>query len=276
MEDCMVDEQEWQEEFVVLRSGIERLASMVQDLVATQNQPTTQAQASMISKVETPQIPAILISNPTTTRPYGIEMDFQLAGKQILVPRATIPQVVMTTTPTVVNIVPLHNEQIFHGAPSEGMGRLDEFEDQFLEMHKEIKALRGKDLFGKEINNLCMVLNVRVPPKFRLPKFEKYKGNSCPHSHLIMYVRKMSMHTEDQRLLIHYFQDSLLGATLKWFGRDFSKKKEQTVSVISRGRKRQYQPQQISAVTPIVIQAPRQSVQRTQPQQPRQRAPQQN
>src|SRR3954469_24195445 len=36
-------------------------------------------------------------------------------------------------------------------------------------------------------------------------------------SHLIMYVRKMSMHTEDQRLLIHYFQDSLSGASLKWY-----------------------------------------------------------
>src|SRR3954463_16645935 len=100
----------------------------------------------------------------------------------------------MTTTPAVLNTIPLHNEQIFHGAPSEGMGRMDEFEDQFLEMQKEINALRGKDLFGKEVNNLCLVPNVRVPAKFGIPEFEKYKGNSCPHNHLIMYVRKMSMH----------------------------------------------------------------------------------
>ncbi|XP_058783752.1 uncharacterized protein LOC131658480 [Vicia villosa] len=96
-------------------------------------------------------------------------------------------------------------------------GRLEEFEDQFLEFQKEIKAFRGKYLFGKEVNDLCLVPNVRVPTKFRLLEFEKYKGNSCPHSHLIMYVRKMSMHTEDQRLIIHYFQDSLFGAALKWY-----------------------------------------------------------
>ena len=32
-----------------------------------------------------------------------------------------------------------------------------------------------------------------------------------------MYVRKMSMYTNDQRMLIHYFQDSLTGATLRWY-----------------------------------------------------------
>ncbi|XP_058741242.1 uncharacterized protein LOC131613604 [Vicia villosa] len=129
----------------------------------------------------------------------------------------TIHQAIVTATPAVINTIPLHNEQIFHGAPSKGMGRLEEFEDQFLEMQKEIKSLRGKDLFGKEENDLCLVPNVRVPTKFRLPEFEKYKGNFCPHSHLIMYVRKMSMHTEDQCLLIHYFQDSLFGAALEWY-----------------------------------------------------------
>ncbi|XP_058751472.1 uncharacterized protein LOC131624533 [Vicia villosa] len=186
MEDDIVDDQEWQEEVAVLRSGIEILTSMVQDLVAAQNPPLTQAQTTVISEIETAQIPAIPVTNPTTTRPYGIDMNFQLAGQQIPVPHTIIPQAIMTATPAIVNTVPLHNEQIFHGAPSEGMGRLEEFEDQFLEMQKEIKALRGKDLFGKEVNDLCLVLNVRVPPKFRLPEFEKYKGNSCPHSHLII------------------------------------------------------------------------------------------
>ena len=33
----------------------------------------------------------------------------------------------------------------------------------------------------------------------------------------MMYVRRMSTHTDDQRLLIHFFQDSLAGAVLKWY-----------------------------------------------------------
>ena len=32
-----------------------------------------------------------------------------------------------------------------------------------------------------------------------------------------MYIRRMSTHTDDQRLVIHFFQDSLIGATLKWY-----------------------------------------------------------
>ncbi|XP_058745989.1 uncharacterized protein LOC131618847 [Vicia villosa] len=376
MEDGIVDDQEWQEEVAVLRSETAQI----------------------------PAIPAIPGASPTTTRPYGIDMDFQLAGQQIPVPQTTIPQDIMTTTSAVVNNIPLYNEQIFHGAPSKGMGRLEEFEDQCLEMKNEIKALRGKDLFGKEVNDLCLVPNVRVPAKFRLLEFEKYKRNSFPHSHLIMYVRKMSMHTEDQCLLIHYFQDSLSGAALKWymsldsthirtfhdlgeafirqskynidmapdrdqlcamsqrekesfkeypqrwrelaaqsippmeekemtkvflktlskfyyekmvasapndftemvnmgmrleegiqeghlvkeassslssggvkrFGSNFAKKKEETISAISRGRKTRYQPQQIAVITLVVSQAPPQNLQKPQPQQPRQQAPQQN
>ena len=58
---------------------------------------------------------------------------------------------------------------------------------------------------------------MKVPTKFKVSKFERYKGKSCPCDHLVMYIRKMSTHTDDQRLLIHFFQDSLTGAALKWY-----------------------------------------------------------
>ena len=32
-----------------------------------------------------------------------------------------------------------------------------------------------------------------------------------------MYARKMSTQTDNQQLLIHYFQDSLTGAALRWY-----------------------------------------------------------
>src|SRR4051812_39379118 len=102
-------------------------------------------------------------------------------------------------------------------APSEIHDRMDGFQDQFEELQKEMKALRGKELFGKNVHDLCLVPNVKVPAKFKLPEFEKYKGNSCPQAHLVMYIRKMSTHTDDQRLLIHYFQDNLTGAASKWY-----------------------------------------------------------
>ena len=89
--------------------------------------------------------------------------------------------------------------------------------DQFLELRKELKMLRGKDLFGKSVVELCLVPNVKIPVKFKVPDFEKYKGNSCPPSHLVMYARKMSTLTDNDQLLIHYFQDSLTGVALCWY-----------------------------------------------------------
>ena len=84
-------------------------------------------------------------------------------------------------------------------------------------MKREMKALRGKEPFGQNVNELCLVINVKIPAKFKVPDFEKYKGNTCPRAHLVMYVRRMSTDTDDQRLLIHFFQDSLTGVALKWY-----------------------------------------------------------
>ncbi|XP_050896594.1 uncharacterized protein LOC127103370 [Lathyrus oleraceus] len=84
-------------------------------------------------------------------------------------------------------------------------------------MQKEIQALRGKYLFGKNAHDLCLVSNVKIPTKFKVPYFEKYKGNSCPLSHLVMCARKMLTETDNHQLLIHYFQDCLIDAALKWY-----------------------------------------------------------
>lgn len=59
-------------------------------------------------------------------------------------------------------------------------------------MQKEIQALRGKYLFGKNTHDLCLVPNLKILHKFKVQDFEKYKGNSCPLSHLVLYTRKMS------------------------------------------------------------------------------------
>jgi len=59
------------------------------------------------------------------------------------------------------------------------------------------------------------VPNVVVPPKFKVQDFDKYKGNTCPRVHLTMYVRKMSTQVYNDKMLVHFFQDSLTGAAQK-------------------------------------------------------------
>ena len=78
--------------------------------------------------------------------------------------------------------------------------KMDAMNDQFLELCKELKTLRGKDLFGKSAAELCLVPNVKIPVKFKVSDFEK-----------------MSTQTDNDQLLIHYFQDSLFGAALRWY-----------------------------------------------------------
>ncbi|XP_050875041.1 uncharacterized protein LOC127078649 [Lathyrus oleraceus] len=58
---------------------------------------------------------------------------------------------------------------------------------------------------------------MKIPHKFKVPDFEKHKGDSCPLSHLLTYACKMSTQTHNHQLLIDYFQDSLIGAALKWY-----------------------------------------------------------
>ena len=65
--------------------------------------------------------------------------------------------------------------------------------------------------------DLCLIPGVVLPPKFKVPDFDKYRGVTCPKSHLTMYCRKMAAHSHDDKLLIHYFQESLAGASLNWY-----------------------------------------------------------
>jgi len=56
-----------------------------------------------------------------------------------------------------------------------------------------------------------------IPPKFKVPEFDKYKGITCPKNNLTMYCRKMASFVHDDKLLIHFFQDSLTGAASSWY-----------------------------------------------------------
>ena len=89
---------------------------------------------------------------------------------------------------------------------------------EFLE--KRLRAIEGGGSFGfGDIVGLCLVSDLVIPPKFKAPEFEKYKGTSCPRNHLTMYCRKMAAHARDEKLLMHFFQDSLADTTLSWYMR---------------------------------------------------------
>ncbi|GAU50488.1 hypothetical protein TSUD_300290 [Trifolium subterraneum] len=223
-------------EVTTLRAEVEKLIAMVTSLVAAQNQPLTPPpQATVISEIVSAPVPVVPVNAHQHVMPegypWGMPMNFNEGLRPQVpevpaptLPHATVvpqlgttlpqvtmcvPQSTMTIPASVAHTVPYVSEPVYHAEDPETYGRMDNLQDQFDKMQLEIKALRGKDLFSKNAHDLCLVPNVRIPPKFKVPEFEKYKGNFCPQSHLVMYARKMSTQTDNHQLLVHYFQDSL-------------------------------------------------------------------
>jgi hypothetical protein len=211
-----------------MKDEIARLTAMMEFVLAAQNQPSptpaTPPQRTVIFEVVSSTVPAASAHFVPTAMssefPWGMPPGFMpnIPAPTFSSMPASSP--VLAMPPPVVRTVPRVDDTIYHSEPSEGPDvyeKMDAMNDQFLELRKELKNLRGKDLFGKSAAELCLVPGVKIPVKFKVPDFEKYKGNTCPLSHLVMYARKMSTQTDNDQLLIHYFQDSLSGAALRWY-----------------------------------------------------------
>ena len=85
-------------------------------------------------------------------------------------------------------------------------------------LDKKLKEIEGvNDLGSVDPRELCLVPDLVMPPKFKMPKFEKYDGTKCPENHLATYCNKMAGHAYNEDLLIHVFYDSLVGTAAQWY-----------------------------------------------------------
>ncbi|KAI5386851.1 hypothetical protein KIW84_073119 [Lathyrus oleraceus] len=89
----------------------------------------------------------------------------------------------------------------------------------FRRLEERLKAVEGQNTLGVDVADLGLVPGVRVQPKFRVPVFDKYNGNSCPKTHVQAYFRKMVAYSDDEKLLMYFFQNSLARASLEWYMR---------------------------------------------------------
>ena len=84
-------------------------------------------------------------------------------------------------------------------------GKLDHLKER-------LRAIEGGGNYAfANLKELILVPDVVTPPKFKVPEFDKYKGTTCPKNHLKMHCRKMGVYVKDEKLLIHFFQESLTG-----------------------------------------------------------------
>ena len=77
------------------------------------------------------------------------------------------------------------------------------------------RARKMEDLM--DYDSLSLFPNARLPPKFKMPTLDKFDWTSCPKSHLKMYMRAMQPLGVTEEVLAQMFQNTLTGATLRWF-----------------------------------------------------------
>jgi hypothetical protein len=83
--------------------------------------------------------------------------------------------------------------------------------EKWTALEERIRAIEGNHLCDLvKAVNMCLVPNIVIPKKFRVPEFIKYTTIQC---------NIMAEVVDDEKLSIHFFQDSLSGTTLTWYVR---------------------------------------------------------
>lgn len=161
---------------------------MMETLVAAQNQPSLDTiQRTVISKVVSTPISVAPVNAPQYQMhpnfPWGMPPNYTPEGQRPQVSETPVVPAVMYVPPPVIHTTPYHEESVFHATPSESMGvydKTDDFQDQFAEMQKEIKALREKIYLGRMpiISALCQMSKYLTLKSTRVlekkSKFQKY------------------------------------------------------------------------------------------------------
>src|ERR1044072_7386250 len=89
--------------------------------------------------------------------------------------------------------------------------------EKYKQLEDRLNAMENLKMSGLNLDDLSLVPRVVIPRKFKVPIFAKYDGISCLKLHLKSYVQKIQPHTDDRKLWIHYFQESLSEAQLEWY-----------------------------------------------------------
>ena len=108
-------------------------------------------------------------------------------------------------------------QESFRKNPSRRSNHVD-MQQRYSLLDKKLKEIERVNDFGSvDLRELSLASDVVIPPKFKMPKFEKYDGTKCLENHLATYCNKMAGQARNEDLLIHVFYDSLTGTAAQWY-----------------------------------------------------------
>ncbi|KAK2410447.1 hypothetical protein QL285_045810 [Trifolium repens] len=222
--------ENWQEQHSELKGEVSQLAAKmdrVLELLAAQNQPPTPAVNVKAVTTEPASVVWPAFGLPPGYTPPGyvpladgvpfvpppVNSTENQTGATLVQPRL-VPSQEIQEDPKEAYLGP----EIQSGEPKLDFAfpQLEEAKMKFKAIEDRLKTIKG-DSDPLDFADMCLVPDLVLPPKFKVPEFEKYMGLSCPKNHLIMYTRKMASYANDDKLMIHCFQDSLAGASLNWY-----------------------------------------------------------
>ena len=74
--------------------------------------------------------------------------------------------------------------------------------DKWITLEKRLRAVEENDLFDPlQAAEVCLVPNIVVLKKFRVPDFIKYTRLKCPNTHLRLYRNKIAEVIHDEKIL---------------------------------------------------------------------------
>ncbi|RDY11526.1 hypothetical protein CR513_03795, partial [Mucuna pruriens] len=76
-----------------------------------------------------------------------------------------------------------------------------QIEERWHLLEERLRVVEGTNCYNLDAADLCLVPDVGLLADFKTPKFDKYKGSSCPWLHLAMYCRKMTAYVHDDKIL---------------------------------------------------------------------------
>ena len=101
---------------------------------------------------------------------------------------------------------------------TKGKSTQDKVLEKYELLEERMRAMEGISVpESLDATELCLVSRLVIPHKFKTLTFDKYDGTKCPTTHLTMYCQKMSAYTDNDKLLIYCFQDSLTRITAQWY-----------------------------------------------------------
>ncbi|XP_077247313.1 uncharacterized protein LOC143887087 isoform X2 [Tasmannia lanceolata] len=95
--------------------------------------------------------------------------------------------------------------------------KAQELADQIEKLTRDMETMKCQGPKNLDMSEFMIAPGVVLPPKFKMPDFDKYDGMGCPRSHLKSVIPLLQQHGLSPEQIALVFPRTLTGTAKKWF-----------------------------------------------------------